>query len=106
VTDAGRRLGRQPPGRSPATDSRDEALLAEVRRTNHLLAVLAVKGMEQRQAIAFLDTAGFRAGDIATAIGITRNAVNIALHRMRKLADSGTAIEQSDQQAENTDAEE
>jgi DNA-directed RNA polymerase specialized sigma24 family protein len=105
VTDVGRREGRRAPGRSPAADSHDDALLAEVRRTNHLLAVLAVKGMEQRQAIAFLETAGFRPGDIATAMGITRNAVNIALHRMRKGAGVVSAPEQSNQQLENLDAE-
>ncbi len=86
-------------------EARDDAILAEIRRTNHLLAVLAVKGMEQRQAIAFLDTAGFRPTDIATAMGITRNAVNIALHRLRKAATSGN-VEPSNQQAEAMDAEE
>lgn len=83
MTNPGRRPAR--PAAAPAVQEvHDPVLTAEVRRTNRLLAVLAVKGMEQRQAIAFLETAGFRPAEIATALGITRNAVNITLHRLRK----------------------
>jgi len=87
---------RSPTGRATA-EEREDALLVEMRRTNRLLAGMAVKGMDQRQAIAFLMGAGFRAAEIASAIGITANAVSIALHRMRK-ADraSGRAVEEGD----------
>lgn len=88
MTGVGGPSGRRVPNRPPRPAAQEDALLAELKRTNHLLAVMAVKGMEQRQAIAFLDGAGFRPADIATAIGVTRNAVSITLHRIRKATGS------------------
>ena len=84
MRDPGRRGSRRAAPAPAAQDVHDHALLAEVRRTNYLLAVMAVKDMEPRDAIGFLETAGFRPAEIAAALGMTRNAVNIALHRMRK----------------------
>lgn len=60
------------------------AILGELRTSNRLLAVLATKGLEQKQAIAFLDSVGFQPLQIAAALGITANTVRVALHRLRK----------------------
>jgi DNA-directed RNA polymerase specialized sigma24 family protein len=83
----------------------DAALLSELRRTNHLLAVLATRGLEQREAIAFLDSIGLRPVEIANAVGITRNAVNITLHRLRKTSAGAdrTGVTNSDELAGGTD---
>lgn len=77
--------------KSVGVPSDSAMLLAEIRKSNHLLAVMATKDMQQNKAIAFLDSAGFEPRDIAATLGVTRNAVSIALHRMRKSADAGSA---------------
>jgi len=86
--------------KAPTTKSHTEILIDEQRITNRLLAVMAIKGMEQPKAISFLDSVGLEPRQIAAAIGITRNAVSIALHRMRKAAD---LPEIADGQQENLD---
>jgi DNA-directed RNA polymerase specialized sigma24 family protein len=48
-----------------------------------LLALLAVKGEPQPDKIKALSAAGFRSTEIASLLGLTRNAVDIALHRIR-----------------------
>ncbi len=68
-----------------STTTEMHVLIEEQRIANRLLAVMAVKGMEQPKAIAFLDSVGLEPKQIAAAIGVTRNAVSIALHRMRKV---------------------
>ena len=62
----------------------------------HLLAVLAVKGLDQREQIALLDRAGFEPREIADVIGTTSNTVRVALvtirrdgHQRRKKAKKG-----------------
>lgn len=67
-------------------------VLAELQTSNRLLAVIATKGTEQPKAIAFLDSLGFEPKGIAAALGITSNAVSIALYRQRKAVDAGPAV--------------
>lgn len=74
--------------RATPTKSDTEIMIEEQRITNRLLAMLAIKGIEQSKAIAFLDSVGLQPRQIAAAIGITANAVSVALHRMRKAAGS------------------
>lgn len=68
---------------------RDEApagdpVLAELRTANRLLAILATRGMEQKDAIALLHGMSFSSRAIAAALSMTPNAVNVAIHRMKK----------------------
>jgi DNA-directed RNA polymerase specialized sigma24 family protein len=81
--------------RGSATKTDTEILIDEHRTSNRLLAVLAIRGMEQPKAIALLDSLGFEPKQIAAAIGITPNAVSIALHRMRKATEPQSAKPES-----------
>jgi DNA-directed RNA polymerase specialized sigma24 family protein len=64
--------------------STDDLVLTELRTANRLLAILATRGMEQREAIALLHGMSFSPRAIAAALSITPNAVSIAIHRMKK----------------------
>jgi DNA-directed RNA polymerase specialized sigma24 family protein len=64
--------------------SKDDLMLAELRTANRLLAILATRGMEQKEAIALLLGMSFTPRAIADALSVTPNAVSIAIHRMRK----------------------
>jgi DNA-directed RNA polymerase specialized sigma24 family protein len=66
----------------------DDRVLAELRTTDRLLAMLATRGMEQRDAIALLHSMSFPPRAIAAALSITPNAVSIAIHRMKKVETS------------------
>lgn len=66
----------------------DDRVLAELRTANRLLAILATRGMEQRDAIALLHGISFSPRAIAAALSITPNAVSIAIHRMKKAEQS------------------
>jgi len=68
-------------------DSVDDRVVQELRTANRLLAILATRGMEQRDSIALLHGLSFPPRAIAAALSITPNAVSIALYRMKK-ADS------------------
>ena len=80
--------------KEPVTEG--QMMIAEVRKSNHLLAVMATKDMPQPKAISFLESAGFDPKSIAAALGITPNAVSIALHRMRKAQSSPAAKTESE----------
>lgn len=72
-----RSLGRS----EPASVS---AMVAELRTANRLLAVLATRGLEQRQAVLLLDAVGLQPRQIAEVLEITPNSARVALHRARK----------------------
>jgi DNA-directed RNA polymerase specialized sigma24 family protein len=65
---------------APASDP----VLTELRTTNRLLAILATRGMEQKDAIALLQGMSFSVRSIAAALSITPNNVSVAIHRMKK----------------------
>lgn len=52
-------------------------------RLTRLLALLVVKGESQAEKIQLLSGAGFANTEIAELLGLTANAVNVALHRLR-----------------------
>lgn len=52
-------------------------------RLTRLLALLVVKGESQAEKIQLLSGAGFANTEIADLLGLTPNAVNVALHRLR-----------------------
>jgi DNA-directed RNA polymerase specialized sigma24 family protein len=70
--------------------SKDDLMLAELRTANRLLAILATRGMEQREAIALLLGMSFTPRAIAAALSMTSNAVSVAIHRMKKAEQPAT----------------
>jgi DNA-directed RNA polymerase specialized sigma24 family protein len=52
-------------------------------KLTRLLALLVVKGESQSDKIRLLASARFSNTEIAELLGVTGNAVNIALHRLR-----------------------
>lgn len=56
---------------------------AQLEKITRLLALLAVKGESQPEKIKVLSGAGFSNVEIAELLGLTPNAVNVALHRVR-----------------------
>lgn len=92
-------------GRSKAHSSEPASetalVIAELRTSNRLLAVIATKGMEQPKAIAFLDSVGFEPRHVAAALGVTPNAVSVALHRLRKAVTVTPAVADEKQVSPN-----
>jgi DNA-directed RNA polymerase specialized sigma24 family protein len=56
---------------------------ADLERLTNLVALLLVKGEPQVDQIRTLAAAGYRNSEIAPLLGLTSNAVNVALHRIR-----------------------
>jgi DNA-directed RNA polymerase specialized sigma24 family protein len=56
----------------------------QVERLIKLLALLLIKGEPQSDQLRTLVGAGFSNTEISRLLGLTPNAVNVALHRMRK----------------------
>ena len=52
-------------------------------RLTRLLALLVIKGESQSEKIQLLSGAGFANTEIAQLLGVTANAVNVTLHRLR-----------------------
>jgi hypothetical protein len=61
-------------------------VIAQLKITNRLLAILVTKSVDAKQAISVLSSAGLQPSEISAALGTTPNAVRIALHRLRKAA--------------------
>jgi DNA-directed RNA polymerase specialized sigma24 family protein len=68
--------------KSPA-GARSESGAPQLDRLIRLLALLVVKGEPQAEKIQHLSGAGFANTEIAILLGLTPNAVNVALHRLR-----------------------
>ncbi len=56
----------------------------QVERLINLMALLLIKGEPQADQIRTLACAGFSNTEIARLLSLTPNAVNVALHRIRK----------------------
>jgi DNA-binding NarL/FixJ family response regulator len=76
---AARRRSRHKTAAEPITP-RDVGL----ERLTNLVALLVVKGEPQPEQLRILAAAGYGNSEIATLLGLTPNAVNVALHRLRK----------------------
>ncbi len=72
--------GQDRRGESATSDD----VVAELRTANRLLAVLATRGLEQRDAVLLLDAVGLQSRQIAAALGIKPTTVRVTLHRARK----------------------
>ena len=62
---------------------RAEEYSKQMERLTRLLALLVVKGESQTEKLRVLAGAGFANTEIAELLGLTSNAVNVALHRSR-----------------------
>jgi hypothetical protein len=76
---AARRTSRQRTVAEPVTP-RDVGL----ERLTNLVALLVVKGEPPPEQLRILAAAGYGNSEIAHLLGLTPNAVNVALHRLRK----------------------
>ena len=68
---------------APESDCVD-AIAAPLEKIARLLALLAVKGESQPEKIKVLSGAGFSNTEIAKLLGLTPNAVELALRRLRR----------------------
>ena len=59
-------------------------ILDEVRQIKRLLAAFVTSGLNQKDAVARLSSAGFAPKDIASLIGTTPNSVRVALSNLKK----------------------
>lgn len=55
----------------------------QLEKLTRLLALLVIKGESQSEKIKMLAGAGFTNVEVAELLGLTSNAVNVALHRLR-----------------------
>ena len=67
-------------------NSEDEVgdVIAELRMSNRLRAILATRGLETKEAIAVLNAAGMTSQQIGEVLGANPSTVRVALHRARK----------------------
>ena len=70
--------------------SPEQLILDKIDKIVRILAVLATKGMKQREQIALLHQAGLQPKDIADLLGTSANTVRVELVALRK---SGAAKE-------------
>ena len=62
----------------------EELTLAKIDQILRILAVIATKGLKQREQIAVLSRAGLPPKDIADLIGTSSNTVRVELVGLRK----------------------
>ena len=62
----------------------EELLLDKTDKILRILAVLATKGLKQREQIGLLDKAGLQPKDIADLLGTSGNTVRVELVALRK----------------------
>jgi len=68
-----------------STENADEVgMCVEVRRLSRILALMAVKGLQQNEQISFLSNAGYQPGEIAEMVRTTPGTVSQTLYSMRK----------------------
>ena len=53
-------------------------------RLTDLVALMLIKNEPPAEKLRILSVAGYSAGEIARLLGTSPNAVNVALHRLRK----------------------
>lgn len=61
----------------------DISIARQLDRATNLLALLVVKGESQPDKIRVLSRSGFTNNEVAGLLGITPNAVNVALYKQR-----------------------
>jgi DNA-directed RNA polymerase specialized sigma24 family protein len=63
---------------------------SELERMSRLLAMVAIKGVEEGEAIRMLSRAGYSYPEIGELIGKTANAVEVRLRRLRRTSGKKT----------------
>ena len=63
-----------------------ELILAQIDQIRRIVAVVATKGLKQREQIALLSQAGLKPKDIAELLGTSSNTVRVELVALRKAA--------------------
>jgi DNA-directed RNA polymerase specialized sigma24 family protein len=71
-----------------ARDNEGE-MMARLDKALNLLALIAARGMPQRDQIGLLDKAGLEPREIAEVLGTTSNTVRVALVGIRRAASQG-----------------
>jgi DNA-directed RNA polymerase specialized sigma24 family protein len=66
----------------------EQLMLEKLDKILRILAVLATKGMKQREQIALLNRAGLQPKDIADLLGTSSNTVRVELVALRKAGTS------------------
>jgi hypothetical protein len=61
----------------------DNQMLAELQRTNQLLAILVIRGIDNGEAATLLKRVGYTMRESGQLLGLTTNAVNLALRRTK-----------------------
>jgi DNA-directed RNA polymerase specialized sigma24 family protein len=64
--------------------SNEEEILTQLDQIRRILAVMATKGLKQRDQITTLDQAGLAPKDIAELLGTSSNTVRVELVALRK----------------------
>jgi DNA-directed RNA polymerase specialized sigma24 family protein len=62
----------------------DGEVLAELRKANKLLALIATDGKPHGERILLLNQLGFSSSEIGDLLAITPNAVRLVVHKARK----------------------
>ena len=62
----------------------DAPIVDELRRMNRLLALVATKGLDARDAVVLLSRAGYSQPDAGAILGMSANAVKLTLRRVRR----------------------
>ena len=68
---------------NPSSQEAEKGSGLQLDRLTRLFALLVVKGESQAEKIQLLSGAGFANTEIAQLLGLTANAVNVALYRRR-----------------------
>ncbi len=79
-------------------NSHNDEILAELRRIEKLLVLIATKNEKQKEQVRLLDSLGFQPKEIGELLGITANAARVALHSVRK---KGNPQKAQTEQADN-----
>lgn len=65
-------------------ETTEQLMLDKIDKILRILAVIATKGMKQRDQIALLSEAGFQPKDIADLLGTSSNTVRVELVALRR----------------------
>lgn len=64
--------------------AKEDPIVSKIDKILRILAVIATKGMNQRQQIAVLSQAGLQPKEIADLLGTSSNTVRVELVALRK----------------------
>ena len=71
-------------------------IIAELQKISRLMAVTALRDLNQRERIELLGTAGFQPKEIADLLNTTPNTVSVELSKIRRRKASARRSKQTD----------